>query len=501
MVVEEIMLRMDNINKYFPGVQALRNVNFELRRGEVHALLGENGAGKSTLIKIVAGIHKVDSGEIFINGEKAEIHCVEDSERLGISVIFQELALAENMTVAENIFMGREPLTRILKLVNYKKMREDALKVLDRIGIGINPNAKVSSLGIAQKQVVEIAKALSIKAQIIVMDEPTASLSKNEVDKLFQAIENLKKQKVSILYISHRIEEIFKIADRVSILRDGSYIGTKDIKATAKDELIKLMIGRELIDFYKGEHLFTEEVVLEVCNISNLPKIKNISLKVRKGEIVGISGLVGAGRTEMARMLFGIDPISSGKIILDGKEVIFKSPRSAIRSGITLVPESRKDQGLILTQAVGFNITLCVLEKFMSLFRVRKKVERSIENEYIKKLSIKMSSRFQNVLNLSGGNQQKVVLGKWLAVNPKVLILDEPTRGVDVGAKAEIYKTMNDLAKQGVGIIMISSELPEIINMSDRVYVMKNGEIKGCLNREDLDQEKIMRIAAGVNKK
>jgi ABC-type sugar transport system ATPase subunit len=498
--VEEIILKMENISKHFPGVQALSNVNFELRRGEVHALLGENGAGKSTLIKILAGIYKVDSGKIFINGENAEIHNVKDSEKLGINVIFQELALAENMTVAENIFMGKEPLTRILKVVDYKKMRKDSLAILDKIGIGINPNARVFSLSIAQKQVIEIAKALSAESIIIVMDEPTASLSKDEVDKLFQTIENLRKRKVSVVYISHRMEEVFKIADRVTVLRDGSHVDTKEIKSTTQDELIKLMVGRELVDFYKGDHSFTEEVILEVCSVSNPPKIRNVSLKVRKGEIIGISGLVGSGRTEVAKMLFGIDPVSSGKIILDGKEMIFKSPLDAMRSGFALVPESRREQGLIIIQSIGFNITLCVLEKFMSLFRIKKKVEKAIENEYIEKLSIKMSSRFQTAMNLSGGNQQKVVLGKWLATNPKILILDEPTRGIDVGAKAEIYTIMNNLAKQGVGIIMISSELPEIINMSDRVYVMNNGEVKGCLNKEDLSQEKIMSLAAGIDK-
>ncbi len=498
--MEEIILKMENISKHFPGVQALSNVNFELRRGEVHALLGENGAGKSTLIKILAGIYKVDSGKIFINGENAEIHNVKDSEKLGINVIFQELALAENMTVAENIFMGKEPLTRILKVVDYKKMRKDSLAILDKIGIGINPNARVFSLSIAQKQVIEIAKALSAESIIIVMDEPTASLSKDEVDKLFQTIENLRKRKVSVVYISHRMEEVFKIADRVTVLRDGSHVDTKEIKSTTQDELIKLMVGRELVDFYKGDHSFTEEVILEVCSVSNPPKIRNVSLKVRKGEIIGISGLVGSGRTEVAKMLFGIDPVSSGKIILDGKEMIFKSPLDAMRSGFALVPESRREQGLIIIQSIGFNITLCVLEKFMSLFRIKKKVEKAIENEYIEKLSIKMSSRFQTAMNLSGGNQQKVVLGKWLATNPKILILDEPTRGIDVGAKAEIYTIMNNLAKQGVGIIMISSELPEIINMSDRVYVMNNGEVKGCLNKEDLSQEKIMSLAAGIDK-
>ena len=491
------ILEVANVNKYFPGVHALDNVNFSLRKGEVHALLGENGAGKSTLIKILAGVYNLDSGEILVDGKKVEIEGVCDSEELGISVIYQELALSQNMTVAENIFMGREP-TNIVGVVNYRKMRKDAQLILDNLGTSIRSNIKVSSLSIAHKQVVEIAKALSVDARIIVMDEPTASLSQEEVDRLFETIAGLKQRGVAIIYISHRMEELFKVADRVTILRDGKYIDTKEIQNTSKEDLVRLMVGRELIGYYTREESKTEEILLEVQDV-NTEKVKNISLKVNKGEIVGIAGLIGAGRTELANAIFGIDEIESGKIILEGKEIRIKGPMDAIQNGIVLVPESRKDQGLILVQSVMFNITICVLDLFIkNFFRVSKKAEKSIVDEFIAKLKIKASSRRQHAVNLSGGNQQKIVLAKWLATKPKVLILDEPTRGIDVGAKAEIYALMNDLAKQGNGIIMISSELPEIINMSDKVYVMSHGEIRACFTRDEISQEDIISAAIGV---
>lgn len=494
---ENTILEVINVNKFFPGVHALENVNFSLRSGEVHALLGENGAGKSTLIKILAGVYSLDSGEILLDGKKVDITNVVDSEKLGISVIYQELVLSQNMTVAENIYMGREP-SNAIGILNYKKMRKDAQAILNSLGTAIRANAKVSSLSIAHKQVVEIAKALSVDSRIIVMDEPTASLSQEEVDRLFETIATLKSHGVAIIYISHRMEELFKIADRVTILRDGKYIDTREIKSTNHEELVKLMVGRELVSYYTRNANKTDEKLLEIQNIST-DKIKNISMHVNKGEIVGISGLIGAGRTEFANAVFGIDQIISGKILLEGKEVKIGGPIDAIKQGIVLVPESRKDQGLILIQSVMFNITICVLDKFIKrAFRVNKKTEKSIVSEFVSKLKIKASSGRQHAINLSGGNQQKIVLAKWLATKPKVLILDEPTRGIDVGAKAEIYAIMNDLAKLGNGIIMISSELPEIMNMSDKVYVMNHGEIKACFNRNEISQEDIISAAIGV---
>ena len=493
------VLNMKNISKAFPGVLALDNVNFDLKKGEVHALLGENGAGKSTLIKILSGLITLDSGAIYINGKTVDIKDINDSAGLGISTIHQELVLAGNMCVADNIYMGREFTTKKLCLVDNKMMRAEAQKILDRIGVNIDPLMKVSNLSTAQQQVVEIAKALSVNAQIMVMDEPTSSLTKHEVEKLLRIVENLKNNGVSVIYISHRLEEIFSLADRVTVLRDGKYIGTKDIHETSRDELIKMMVGREVKKYYSHHKITSEETIFEVRNLTTVDKLKNVSLELKKGEILGISGLVGAGRTELAKAIFGIDSIKSGEIYLEGKRVNFKSPSDAIKNGIVLVPESRKEQGLILIKDVGFNITLCVLESFMKLIKIDKNKQKELISDSINRLSIKTYSDKQEVSNLSGGNQQKVVIAKWLATKPKVLILDEPTRGIDVGAKAEIYKIMNDLASSGVSIIMISSELPEIINMSDRVYIMHEGEIAGCLEKEEIDQERIISYAVGVN--
>lgn len=496
-IVDETVLRIECANKFFPGVHALNNVHFSLKRGEVHAILGENGAGKSTLIKVIAGVYKLDSGEIYFDGNKVNIADVNSSEKLGIRVIYQELALSENMTVADNIFMGREPVNRV-GTVNYNKMLRESQIVLNKIDKGIKANAKVSSLSIAQKQVVEIAKALSTESKVIVMDEPTASLSKDEVDKLFETIETLRSQSVSIIYISHRMEELFRIADRVTILRDGQYIDTQEINTTTKEKLIKLMVGRELLDYYKRDIVDCDEIVLDVQNLCN-KSLKDINLYIKKGEIVGIAGLVGAGRTEFANALFGIDPIISGKILLNGNEIKVRSPIDAIKKGIVLVPESRKDQGLVLVQTVSFNITLCILNMFIKHLRINAQSENKIVSKYIDQLKIKVASKKQRAINLSGGNQQKIVIAKWLATNPKVLILDEPTRGIDVGAKAEIYSIMNHLVKKGDAILMISSELPEIINMCDRVYVMNKGELKACLSRSEATQESICCAAIGVD--
>jgi ribose transport system ATP-binding protein/inositol transport system ATP-binding protein len=493
--MDNVILEMKDIHKSFPGVYALNGVNLDLIQGEVHALLGENGAGKSTLIKVLAGIHSVDKGEVFINGAKCRIDNVQDSQKHGISVIHQELCLVPNMTVTENIFLGRE----IYKagFLDKRSMHIKAQNLFDSLQLNIKIDVKVSSLSVAQQQMVEIAKALLVDSAIIVMDEPTSSLTEKEVEMLFKTIRELKAKNISVIYISHKLEELFQITDRVTVLRDGKYIGTKITKNTTKDELISMMVGRELTEYYtKSKHDFGD-VILKVENLSKANVLDNISFNLRKGEILGISGLVGAGRTELARAIFGIDRFDSGTVTLEGKVMKIKSPKEAMDSGIALVPENRKEQGMFSIKSVSYNITLLVLDKFIKMAKVHNNLEEQITDEYVQKLSIKTPSNEQPVGNLSGGNQQKTVIAKWLATMPKVLILDEPTRGVDVGAKAEIYSIMSMLAEQGVGIIMISSELPEIINMSDRVLVMNKGRITGILEREELSQERIMQYATG----
>lgn len=498
--MHKTVLEMKNITKRFPGVVALDNVCFNLREGEVHALLGENGAGKSTLVKILAGIYSAYEGELYINGNYSQIENVKDAKSYGISVIHQELSLARNVSVAENIFMGREFTTKS-GFVDIASMNKASEKILARLGSAINPRSKVSELTIAQQQIVEIAKALSENANIIVMDEPTAMLTKSDVECFFETIITLRKSGIAIIYISHRMDEIFTLADRVTVLRDGKYIGTKDISETDRDDLIKLMVGREIKQFYiKKNRAISEEIILEVKNLNTVTKLKNVSISLRKGEILGFSGLIGAGRTELARALFGIDKIQSGEIIIQGKPVRFKSPLDAIKAGLVLVPESRKDNGLVLIRDVGFNIVLAVLNEFMKGITTDRVKERRTIEEFFDKLSIRATNDRQTVNELSGGNQQKVVIAKWLATRPKILVLDEPTRGIDVGAKAEIYYIMNELAQSGVSIIMISSELPEVLNMSDRVYVMNNGEIAACVEAEDINQENIIKYALGVSR-
>ncbi|MFZ5966852.1 MAG: sugar ABC transporter ATP-binding protein [Bacillota bacterium] len=495
--MEETILRMKNIHKKFPGVYALKDVHFELKTGEVHALLGENGAGKSTLMKILGGIYQTDEGEIWIKGNRCELTDVKASQSKGISIIHQELCLVPYMTVAENIFLGRELLSKRTRLVTFREMNIQAQQILDSIGLDIRASEVVSNLSVAQQQMVEIAKALSVDADIIVMDEPTASLTEKEVEVLFQTIQNLKEKNKSIIYISHRMEELFKIADRITILRDGTYIDTKKTTETSRNELISMMVGRELKDLYRKEDHQSGDVILQVHNICKGSMLKNISFSLRKGEILGLSGIVGAGRTELARVIFGIDRFEAGEIFIDGNKVSIQSSEDAIKNGIALVPESRKDEGLFLIRSVAYNTSITVLEKFMRYMKVDAEKEHNIVQKYIESLSIKTPDHEQCVENLSGGNQQKIVIAKWLATQPRVLILDEPTRGVDVGAKAEIYSIISMLAKQGVAIIMISSELPEVINMSDRVLVMHEGKIMAELEREQISQETIMHYATG----
>ena len=491
---EQYLLEMKNINKSFPGVKALQNVDFQLKAGEVHALLGENGAGKSTLIKVLGGIYIAEEGEIYVEGQKVNIDGVVPARKAGVSIVHQELVLVPYMTVAENIFLGREPGKKLN--INRKKMTEDAQKLLDAYEMGIDADTLVEKLTIAQRQMVEIVKAISFNSKILVLDEPTSSISDKEVHFLFETVRNLTKQGVGVIYISHKMSELQEICDRVTVMRDGQAVGTKVVKETTTDELIALMVGRELTNYYTRDFLEPGETVLKCEHISDGKMAKDASFELKKGEIVGFAGFVGAGRSETMKAIFGLAAHRTGDVYVKGQKVTIKSPVDALKYGIALVPESRKDEGLYGVQSVQFNSTIEVLNEFIGKLRVDHAKEEKITQKYIDMMSTKTPSQQQIIRNLSGGNQQKVMIGRWLATNPEILILDEPTRGVDVGAKAEIYSIMNELVKQGMSIIMISSEMPEIINMSDRVYVMAEGVVKGCISHEEITQEKIMQLAA-----
>ena len=491
------LLEMKNICKSFPGVKALQGVNFQLLPGEIHALLGENGAGKSTLIKVLGGIYIAEEGEIFIEGKQVAINNVNAARDNGISIIHQELVQVPHMTVAENIFLGREPMGSFG--VDTRGMIRDAQKMLDRFDLGINAAAEVYDLSIAQQQMVESVKAISFNCKILVMDEPTSSISDREVEQLFEIMRNLAKQGVGIIYISHKMSELNEVCDRVTVLRDGTYVGTREVATTPRDELIAMMVGRELDQYYTRDHVKNTPVVFKCEHIDDGKKhhkrVNDVSFEVRKGEIVGFAGLVGAGRSETMQCVFGLTPGSKGTVSMDGKALNIRNAVDAMKYGISLVPENRKVEGLYHVQSVSFNSTIEVLHEVINMLRVNSRRESEITQEFIDKMHTKTPSHEQAVTNLSGGNQQKVMIGRWLATKPKILILDEPTRGVDVGAKAEIYEIMNELTKQGMSIIMISSELPEIINMADRIYVMCDGRVTGCIDYEDVSQEAIMQLA------
>ncbi len=489
-----VLLKMKDIHKTFPGVYALQDINLEVRAGEVHALLGENGAGKSTLIKVLGGIYQADQGEIFIDGKKVEIQDVRDAQEQGIAIIHQELVLVPYMTVAENIYLGREPKKGLF--VDQRKMEEDAQELLDAYQIEIEASKLVANLTIAQQQMVEIVKAISFDSKILVMDEPTSSISDKEVDFLFETMRTLVKKGVGIIYISHKMSELDQICDRVTVLRDGKFVGTEVVKETTKDRLISMMVGRELQKYYTRDFQTPGEVVLKCEHISDGEMVSDVSFEVHRGEIVGFSGLVGSGRSEVMKCVFGLNEKSTGKIYIEGKKTEIKSPIDALKKGIALVPENRKKEGIYKVQSVKYNSTIEVLDEFIKGIVVNNIKEEAITQKYIDMMSTKTPSQEQMIGNLSGGNQQKVMIGRWLATMPKILILDEPTRGVDVGAKSEIYARMNELVKKGMSIIMVSSELPEIINMSDRVYVMNSGKIAGCLQRDGISQEHIMQLAA-----
>ncbi len=493
----EYLLEMEHIEKAFGSNVVLDDVSIGIRAGEVRALMGENGAGKSTLMKILGGIYRGDKGSIRINGQPVKIDSVDDARSQGISFIHQEISNIQEMTIAENIFLGREPKNS-LKMVDYRKMRAEAQKALDSLELGLDAGRLIRGLSVAQQQMVEISRAVNEGARILILDEPTASLSSSEVENLFKQVRRLKAMGVAMIYISHRMEETFRICDSVTVLRDGKFIGTRNTAETSENELISMMVGREFDNMYGNVMAVGGDVILEVKHLTT-DKVQDISFTLKKGEILGFSGLVGAGRTEMAQALFGIDPIRSGEIWLEGKKLEIRSAMDAIRAGIMLVPEERKDQGLFLGHSIATNLTFQVLPQFISRLRVDRKKERAIVDEFKQKLSIKMASVEQSAGELSGGNQQKIVISKWLAAAPKVLIMDEPTRGIDVGAKAEIYKLMHSLAREGVSIIMISSELPEIINNSSRIAIMREGRLAGVMDQKETEvtQENIMAYAVG----
>jgi ribose transport system ATP-binding protein/inositol transport system ATP-binding protein len=485
---------MEGISKSFPGVRALEKVHLELEEGCILGLLGENGAGKSTLMNILGGIYKPDEGVIFIEDKKAVINSVHDAQALGISFIHQELALVPYLSIAENIFLGREHKNKF-GLVSKKAMYRAARHYMDVVGLDLDPAIRISYLSTGQQQMVEIAKAFSLNARIVVMDEPTSSLSEREVEILFKTAMRLKERNIGIIYISHKMSEIFDLTDRVMVMRDGCFVDEKKTSETNADELIHMMVGRELEQYYVRTFNVPGEIALEVRNISVEKLLKNCSFSLRKGEVLGFYGLIGAGRSELMEAILGFTERTGGEVFVFGQKINKLSPTVASKHGLALVPESRKTQGLVLENTVAFNTTLAVLDKFISYLRVNRQKEFQIVQNGIESLGIKTPSIKQRVSNLSGGNQQKVVLAKWLATFPKILILDEPTRGIDVGAKAEIYRIINDLAASGIAVIMVSSELNEVMNMCDRLVVMREGEIAGILEKEEFSQDIILNYA------
>ena len=496
---QEPILRVEKVSKAFPGVQALQDVDFEVYAGEVVALLGENGAGKSTLMKILAGAYRKDSGRIYLNGVETEFTSPHHAQTQGIAIIYQEFNLIPVQTVAANIFITREPIQRgvgrLMNLVDRRRMEAEAQELLDVVGAHVQPTALIRSLSVAERQLVEIAKALAVNAQVIIMDEPTSALGQEETERLFSIIRSLKEQGHAIIFITHRLEEVFQIADRVVILRDGQLVSNSPIAECDVENVIGRMVGRSLDQMYQKEAAEIGDVIMEVQGLTRYGAVEDVSFQLRRGEILGFAGLVGAGRTEMARLLFGADAKDAGTIWIEGEQVTIRSPEDAIRAGIGLVPEDRGNQGLVLLLSVLRNEVMPTLSRYTRLGVLDRRALRQVAQEYAERLNVRTPSLDQKTVLLSGGNQQKVVVAKWLLAQPRILILDEPTRGIDVGAKSEIYALMSQLARSGIGIIMISSELPEILAMSDRVVVMAEGRITGVLDREEATQELIMSYA------
>jgi ribose transport system ATP-binding protein len=495
-----IVLQMQDIVKIFPGVKALDRVSFDLRAGEVHALVGENGAGKSTLMKILAGAYHPDEGEIILQGSPVHLRTPKDAREKGINIVYQELNLIPKMSVTDNIFLGNESVySRIPFLVNRKKMARDVRRIFAQIGLDLPPNQGLDTLGIAQQQLVEIAKVINRECSVLALDEPTSALSGEEIEKLFKIITNLKKQGIGIIYISHKLDEIFRLADRITILRDGKRVKTVKPGEISQEELVSLMIGRKIDEYFPKETVAIGKEIFRVENLTHKPtNLNNISFQVKKGEIVGIYGLMGAGKTELAHTIFGAaGPIVNGRILINGQQVLIRSTKDAIRAGIGLIPEDRRGHALIPVLSVAKNMTLACLQKIIRNLLISFSKEKAIAEEYKGKLNIATPSHNTPIKSLSGGNQQKVVIARWLFRNSKVFICDEPTRGIDVGAKTEVYKLLTDLAKMGAGIILFSSELNEILGVSDRIIVMHERTMVREFLRNEAIEEKVMKYALG----
>ena len=493
--MSETILKMQGIQKYFSGVHALKGVNFDLRAGEVHALMGENGAGKSTLIKVLCGIHKRDGGSVELFGNVVDFDNIAQSQEAGISVIHQELNMMNDLTVAQNMFIGRE--FKIGAFIDDRKMEDEAAKMFDRIGVKIDPSVKLGSLTVGKQQMVEIAKAVSRDCKLLVLDEPTAALTLPEVEELFKIMRELKEKGIGMIYISHRMDEINRISDRVTVMRDGEYVGTVNTAEVTKDDIVKMMVGRVIMGEQKAASTVAPDapVILEVKHLNAGKEVKDVSFTLRKGEILGFAGLMGAGRTEVVRALYGADPKQSGEIVLNGKKIKIKTPGQAVKHGICYLSEDRKRYGLMLDKSVAENTVLASVDSFIKAGIISDGKMKSSSTEFNAKLRTKTPSMEQLLKNLSGGNQQKVIIARWLMKNSDIFIFDEPTRGIDVGAKSEIYHLMEELVAQGKSIIMISSELPEVLRMSDRVLVMCEGRKTGELDIAEATQENIMQLA------
>ena len=489
-------IEMRGIDKSFGSNQVLKQAGFTLESGEVHALMGENGAGKSTLMKILTGVYTKDAGTVLVDGKEVNYKNPQEAEKAGIVFIYQELNVMFDLTVEENLFMGKE-IHGKFGICDKKAMQKKAQEALNILGVNISPKTVMAELSVGQQQMVEICKALMADAKVIIMDEPTAALTQSETAALFKVIESLRKKGVSMVYISHRMEEIFELCDRITVLRDGSYIGVKNIPETNMNEIVKMMIGREIGERYPSRNVKIGKEVLKVKELTRKGTFQDVNFSVRAGEVLGVSGLMGAGRTEIMQAIFGNLSYESGTIEIDGKEVKISNPRQAMEHGIGFITEDRKTEGLMLDKSIRENISLCNLRRISKSSVISREAEKNMVAEAIKDLHIKCFGSYHECNNLSGGNQQKVVLAKWILTNPKILILDEPTRGVDIGAKKEIYSIINKLAAQGVAIIMVSSELPEVLGMSDNIMVVREGEVRGIISYEEANQERVMTLATG----
>jgi rhamnose transport system ATP-binding protein len=494
MVVSKHILRLANISKRFAGVEVLHGVSFELLPGEVHALLGENGAGKSTLIKVITGVYQPDGGEIYLNDKRVHFNDPLQSRQAGIAAIYQELSLCPDLNVAENIFLGRQPIIAGGR-IDWRKLYSEADRLLTSLGVHLDLRTKTRNLSIAQMQSVEIARAFSLNARILIMDEPTSSLTLNEVAELFGLVRRLRDEGAAIIFISHRLEELFEVADRVTVLRDGSYVDTRLVKDVSRDELVRLMVGRTISNLFPKQEVQPGEIALKVENLTHTGIFEGISFELRRGEILGMAGLVGAGRTDVARAIFGVVPPTSGTIQVEGRQVEITSPQQAISLGLAYVPEDRQINGLISAMNITSNISLPILKEYARRGWLLDKAERAAAFTAARQMEVRANTIWQITRTLSGGNQQKVVLAKWLSTKPRILILDEPTRGIDVGTKAAVHALMSKLAAEGIAILMISSELPEVLGMSDRIIVMHEGQMTGHFTRAEATQEKIISAA------